>query len=325
MLEEKLELLLITYNRAPYLERTLSQLLESPFAACKITVLDNCSPDDTQAVCQKYQARFPQMRVLRHPKNVGACPNYLKAVEMSASPYTWVLCDDDTFDFSDCGDVLEAIKGESVDLIAVGSPFQEKWPRGRQTTSGALHRAGYRYFATLTFIPGLIFKTALFDSACLAKGYRNSTYSYPHFEFITQTLLRDCSILIPKRQIVIRDSHNDSLPSSLFAFRAWVGSCATIEDPRLRRLAIYEAGATRREWLQNVAIAIALEKIMHPRTAARALAEIAVPLSADQLLRLGLLLPLLLVPSSLLSAARNWRKRGEPAPDLNKPFDDFRL
>ena len=327
MLEDKLEISIITYNRAPYLERTLSQLVDSPFARCKITILDNCSSDETPTVCARFQPQFPAMQVVRHQKNVGACPNYLKAVEMSQSTYTWVLCDDDEFDFSDCADVIEAIERESVDLVAVGSPYQSDWPRGTTTTSGQLFKQGYRYFATLTFIPGLIFKTALFDSQCMAKGYRNSTYSYPHFEFITKSLVNDFSVHISKRQIVNRDAHNDSLPSSLFAFTAWVGSCSSIPDPRLRRLAIYEAGATRREWLKNVAIAIAIEKIKSPEKAGRRVAAIALQLSADQFLRLLLLSPLLLMPSSLLQLARRVRRdnRGLAQTDLNKPFDDFRL
>jgi glycosyltransferase involved in cell wall biosynthesis len=102
MLEEDLEILLITYDRAKDLEKTLNQVLNSPFKNCKITVIDNCSPDDTPQVCAYFQKLFSNLEIIRHKKNIGSSPNYLRAVELSSSNYTWVLCDDDTFDFSNC-------------------------------------------------------------------------------------------------------------------------------------------------------------------------------------------------------------------------------
>jgi glycosyltransferase involved in cell wall biosynthesis len=162
MLEEKIELFVITYNRAKYLERTLTQLLSSPFARCRITILDNCSTDATPEVCRSFAVRFAQLRVVRHRKNIGASPNYLRAVEMSESPYTWVLGDDDTYDFSDCADVLEAFESERFDLISLGSPEQPNNERGLTTTSRELIEQDTRYFSFFTFLTGVAFRTQIF-------------------------------------------------------------------------------------------------------------------------------------------------------------------
>ena len=45
MIEEKLEIVLITYNRYKDLENTLKQFLNGPFSECMFTILDNCSND----------------------------------------------------------------------------------------------------------------------------------------------------------------------------------------------------------------------------------------------------------------------------------------
>ena len=58
MIEEKMEIILITYNRSKYLDNTLNQFLNSPFKNCKFTVLDNCSPDNTPEICAKYENYF---------------------------------------------------------------------------------------------------------------------------------------------------------------------------------------------------------------------------------------------------------------------------
>ena len=41
MLEDLLELVLITYNRSEYLDNTLKQFADSPFKNCKMTIIDN--------------------------------------------------------------------------------------------------------------------------------------------------------------------------------------------------------------------------------------------------------------------------------------------
>lgn len=333
MLEDQLEIILMTYNRAAYVERTLQQLLESPFAACAITVLDNCSPDDTPGVCQKYQPLFRQLRVVRHAKNIGACPNYLRAVEVSRSPYTWILCDDDLFDWSECDDVLDALQHQNFDLICVsgdsaisGTDRRFDWPRPLATTGKKLHKKARRFFFPLTFIPCIIFKTERFDSACLAKGYRNSINLYPHFEFIHRSLQDDFAIYVSKNILVRRD-HDDTVPSWLYWLVAWVESCATIEDPRIRRRAIYEAGSTRLKWFSNLASAIAIDKIKFPREVFRKVLSLAGKLGGEQLTFLLLLSPLLLLPSSWLRSIRELSRkaRGVPDVDLGKPFDQFRL
>lgn len=331
-LEERLELFVITYNRASFLERTLQGLLESPFASCAITVLDNCSPDETPAVCARFQPFFRDLRVVRHLKNIGACPNYLRAVETSRSPYTWVVCDDDLFDWSDCGDVLNALQERDFDLICVsgdsaisGTPVRLDWPRGRATTGKKLHRRARRYFFPLTFIPCVIFKTQRFDSSCLAQGYRNSINLYPHFEFIRRSLQDDFSIYVSKTILVRRD-HDDTVPSWLYWLVAWVNSCATIPDRAVRRRAIYEAGATRFQWFSNLASAVAIDKIKFPREVGRKVFALLGLLSGEQLGFLLLLLPLLLLPSSWLGSLRASVRRAKGRPEAESgDFDRFRL
>ena len=60
---EKLDIFLITYNRAPYLKRTLEQIFsaESPVKDFPITIIDNNSTDGTADVIKNFQADFPNI------------------------------------------------------------------------------------------------------------------------------------------------------------------------------------------------------------------------------------------------------------------------
>ena len=328
MLEEKLELLIITYNRAAYLERTLAQLLASPFAGCRLTVLDNCSTDETAQVCAQYRDKFAQMRVVRHQKNIGACANYLRAVELSSSAYTWVLCDDDLFDFSDCRELIAAVEAEQYDLISLGYTGRLVAEQEKLLAhANALEKASYFIFIS-SFVPSLIFKTKLFDSECLARGYRNAINLYPHFEFLKKCVENNFSVYTLKTQIVRRGDEKNAL-SALQWFTFWVNSCNTISDRKLRRLTIYRATESRFDaaLLWRLANWIVAEKMLHPKRIYQEMIQLSLGLSADQLLALSVVSPLAVLPSSLYKTAWALKRRlrgATPAP-TDETCDLFRL
>lgn len=301
MLEDKLEILLITYNRAGDLERTLGQLLDSSFARCKMTVLDNASADETPSVCAKYRSLFPDLKVIRHGKNIGGLANYLRAVELSESPYTWVLCDDDHFDFTECSDVIEALEGERVDLISVGAPGQSDWERGLTTTSRELIERGARYFFVFSFLPSLIFRTALYDSECILWAYMIGRDLYPQFVFLNKSVENNFSIYTAKAKILNRGIENEEVFSVLFWFTSWVNSCAAITDQRLRRKVVYEAFESG-SFVKNLVRIIYTDKIFgrKRRLLRRGFYEnivlLALGFSWGQRLQLLLALPFALIP-----------------------------
>jgi glycosyltransferase involved in cell wall biosynthesis len=306
----------------------LAQLRTSPFARCRIAVLDNCSTDRTPDVCRDYGTEFADLRVIRHRKNIGACPNYLRAVELSASVYTWVLGDDDRYDFSDCSDVIEAIESERFDLISLGSPGQFDWERGMATTSRELIEKGAFYFGVFTFLSGVMFRTDLYDAECLTKGYRSVLNSYPHFEFITKSVAENFAVYVSRRQVVIRDTHARTLPSSLYGCTIFVNNCRSIEDRKLRRRVVYQVAPTRWWFFKGIAMNILAEKLHHPERVWGHVIDLARTFSADQRFLLFLMWPLIVFPPSVYKAARHiWRTlRGQPPyVNVEPPFDHFRL
>lgn len=260
MIEENLEILLITYNRAKYLENTFKQLIESPFSSCKITVLDNCSTDETPEICAKYQQIFVNMQIIRHKKNIGANPNYLRAVETSKSTYTWILCDDDMYDFSECDDVLGEIESNTPDIIIVTSHYQYGWERGLKTTSNELIKKGARYYHTLSFMPAIIFKTKLFDSNCIHKGYFNVPNMYPHFEFINKSVEEDFKVYVSKNGIVEAGGFNQTMFSVLHWLVVWMNSCSTIKNKKILKKTIYDSPLEGGSFLKFVLIWVITEK-----------------------------------------------------------------
>lgn len=265
MIENKLEIIIITYNRDKDLENTFKQLLKSPFVGCKFTVLDNHSDDNTPNLCVKYQKLFPNIKIVRHKRNIGGNANILKAVETAQLQYTWILCDDDNFDFSDCSDVMESIESEKYDIISPGSPGEYEWERGLSTNVRELINSESRYFRARSFIPGTIFKTELYDSFSLIQGYANIHNFFPHFPFINKSLENNFSIYLSKNMIVHAGTHNLASFSALSFIAGWTNSCLLIKDKKIRKETIYNeiynSSLYNSSFLKRIFLAIILSKL----------------------------------------------------------------
>jgi glycosyltransferase involved in cell wall biosynthesis len=260
MIEEKLEIVLITYNRYQDLENTLKQFYDGPFSVCKITILDNCSDDKTPEICAKYQKLFQNMDIIRHQKNIGGNANILRAVETSTSIYTWVICDDDSYDFSDCLDVIHAIDSEKFDLISPGSPGEQEWERGLSTSVKKLVEKRSFYFLARSFVPGTIFKTELFDSICVLGGYVNIHNLLPYFKFTNKSLEDDFSIYLSKKNIISAGTHNMASFSGVYFISSWINSCSLISDNDIRKNTVYTI-MSGSSLIRRIFVSITFEKI----------------------------------------------------------------
>lgn len=94
-----LEICIPTYNRSKQLERLLT-ILQSEIDAApidttiRITVSDNCSPDDTQMMLKSHSFR-DKLVVRTNPENIGALKNIWELYETTRADYVWIISDDD--------------------------------------------------------------------------------------------------------------------------------------------------------------------------------------------------------------------------------------
>ena len=313
-----LELLVITYNRAAELDHTLARLHDSPFAGCRITVLDNASPDDTPAVCARWAERFGDLRTVRHRLNVGGGPNYLRAIELSRAAYTWVLADDDDFDFSATDDVVAAIHEGDVDLIAVGSPGRAEWRPGR-TTLRRLHAEGARVFTVLTFVPGIIFRTATFTDQDMADGYRAIDDLYPQFPWLRRLFATDATVLVPRGELVRRIGATTP-GSHLYFLSRWVRNCRGLPPGAVRRRVVYGLEASPLHWFGVLVAAVAIEKAEFPERVWPELRELLGTVEREQRLLVGIAALPALLPGALL---RRLRRVLRPRSNEARTFHDL--
>ena len=326
-LRDRVELAIITYNRAGPLARTLEQLQRSPFAQCRITVLDNCSSDDTPGVCERFAAELDDFHVVRNPYNIGLSANYLRAVEVTQATYSWILSDDEYYDFSDCDDFLAALLEAEVDLFSIGSPHLQDWELGTRTTVPELIAKGGQFHNSFTFIAGSLFRTELFDSSHFFRGYRYGNTLYPHMPFVQDQVLRGSLIFTSRKRIVERNrgAIHETVGDFLGWLVGWARACETIEDPHLRQSAIYQAIGEPREWRRQVAIHTMLTKLDAPDRLPHYLSDLLVICRGAQRAAVAASVPMAVLPRPLYALVRRVvrRRRGMSMEDPS--FDEFRL
>ena len=169
MIKDKLEIILITYNRKYFLERTLKQLFaeNSPIKDFPITILDNKSTDGSSELIEEYRAKFPNIKHIIHNRNIGGNANIARTFEIASKEYLWVICDDDIYHWENWTEVENAINND-YDAVVV-----------------ALHNITDRnnisdIIFQLTFLPGGIYKTSTINENVIRNIYDNISNIFPH-------------------------------------------------------------------------------------------------------------------------------------------------
>ena len=130
MSSEKIKIILVTYNRCRFAEKTLKTILaeDSPVRNCDVLVLDNRSDDGTVEMVSSLMCKHQNLRLRTNPYNVGGAGNIFKAMEAADREYVWILGDDDEFDFSNWGGVEIAI-GRKEPIICLSRDFINAFKR----------------------------------------------------------------------------------------------------------------------------------------------------------------------------------------------------
>ena len=269
MIEDKIEIVIPTYNRANYLDKTLSYILDSPFKDCKITIRDNASQDDTPVICEKYSKLFTNMHIIRNNKNIGGNANILRCYGEATYPYVWVLADNDYLNFDKCDDFLNAIESEKYDLIICNSAHYNpknipyfypttkdesiseyiRRQKGNEdnylenTAQELAHIIKKHYFMIGGFISSTIYRTSLIDTENLIQGSNYISRSYPHFPLVAKCVNENRLTYKTKYDIVLlRKNPEDSEVIGIEWYSRYLDCLLLINDKQIRSYAEEHGG-----------------------------------------------------------------------------------
>ena len=93
-----LSLCIPIYNRLVFLERQLARMLEDKDLfenQIQLIISDNCSTDNLQACCEKYQQQGLKLLYHRNESNIGPDGNFDWCFHHADGRYVWLLGSDD--------------------------------------------------------------------------------------------------------------------------------------------------------------------------------------------------------------------------------------
>ncbi|MGW2177446.1 glycosyltransferase family 2 protein [Streptomyces sp. NPDC001732] len=133
----KLSVVVPLHNVAPYADTTLGSLARNAAGDVEFLLVDDCSTDETPAVVDRWAARLPQARVIRHGTNVGIAAARNSGIEAASGEYLTFLDGDDWYAPGHLDQLLCATEELGVDFV--------RHDHVRATgTSRAVHRAPAR-------------------------------------------------------------------------------------------------------------------------------------------------------------------------------------
>lgn len=201
-LNRVLAIYVITFNRSKKLIKTLCDLNNSVFAQCEITVLDNCSTDDTEESFFQNFGNHNNFVYAKNYVNIGGSGNVIQAFQISRKFYTWIVCDDDNLNFELTGDVQNQIITQTADLIQIGGHFSEiRYGAGVMASPKELIATGYNYFRDCSFLPSTIYRTGLVHEN-LSRCYSYCNFMYPHMAIIMAAYDGNLNVYISIKPIV---------------------------------------------------------------------------------------------------------------------------
>ena len=170
-LKEKLQIIVITYNREKHVRNMLGMLLaaNAPTRELNILVLDNNSTDGTADVVKSFQAAHANVSYQKNHYNLGIGGNIARAMEIANQEYVWILGDDDVLHFEAWPDLEEAIAQNKEIIVAANYAIK----KGKEKDPAYL-------MGQLTFISACVFKTSLFSDTTMTNVINNIYTLFPH-------------------------------------------------------------------------------------------------------------------------------------------------
>lgn len=239
-IKNKLQIIVITYNRAKLLDNTLKQLLadNSPVKDFDITVLDNNSTDGTAEIVKNLRKEHKNLKYKKNPYNLGLGGNIARALEIADMQYVWTLADDDAVDWSAWPCLEEAVSNGEEVICAANYALA---PEEQNDIPSLLQQ--------FSFVSSNIYKTEIFTDTTMTNILNNVYTLFPHLVPAIEHINKGKKIyLLPKALVrndmkpntdvsYIRGYDNDFLylkQRSMSWITGYANVIAQIKDKKLR-------------------------------------------------------------------------------------------
>ena len=107
------------FNTARYMPRCMETLLEQdiPQSEYEIILVDDCSPDNSLEMAKEYAARYKNIRVCAHEKNMGLAAARNTGIDAAQGQYLCFVDPDDYIEKNSLAALLQQMDDEQLDML----------------------------------------------------------------------------------------------------------------------------------------------------------------------------------------------------------------
>lgn len=113
----RLSICIPTFNRAEFLNLTLSNIIPLINADIEIVIMDGASTDDTSKIVQKWKNLCPSINYVQGDINNGVDADLASCVEFARGEYCWLMSSDDLFLETSIKRVMQEINEKNYTVL----------------------------------------------------------------------------------------------------------------------------------------------------------------------------------------------------------------
>lgn len=117
MLEEKVDVIIPTYNGEKYIKEQLDSILKQTYTNIRIIISDDCSRDSTPQILKEYKEKDDRIEVYIQEKNLGVVKNVEFLLKKVESPLYMLSDQDDVWLPNKIEKSVEKLNEEKADLV----------------------------------------------------------------------------------------------------------------------------------------------------------------------------------------------------------------
>ena len=113
----KLSICIPTFNRGPFLDITLENIISHTTPEVEIIIMDGASIDDTKYIVQKWQKVCPSIRYIQGAINNGVDADLATCINYAQGEYCWLMSSDDLFLETSIDRVIHEINAANYNVL----------------------------------------------------------------------------------------------------------------------------------------------------------------------------------------------------------------
>jgi len=210
MTASRLSIVIPTYNRPAELRETLLRLRPQLTEACDLTVLDNCSSMKLETVvAEAGLLSLENVRVVRHPANIGMSANILRSFEVATAEWLIVLGDDDEITEDFVSQILRGIAAHDQAIFMNFSSSLHNRKQEFQTNGLEEFVRGMDNWSNVLFISCSVFHRRKM-LPYLRFGFIYIYSLAPYVAMLLELLGKEGGVVVFSDKLVVRYKDNDA-------------------------------------------------------------------------------------------------------------------